>query len=181
MAQLQGTTITGDFTINSGGKLVDSGSSWAPWYKMSHCDCHSGLDGKSDCLGTGYPWLHIRTPIPGDNTYSGIEWTPYMLEVVGYHTYSGERFHDHKWVINTTDQNAFNANLISEAGATAISDYNVYRSASTYGGKKRVVVVVPKISCCCTGYLWIRYSTVTQYRADYPYATSMFNSTTVGY
>jgi hypothetical protein len=40
---------------------------------------------------------------------------------------------------------------------------------------------VPKVACCCTGFLWIRWSISSQYRNDNAWATQHFNSTTVGY
>ena len=183
MATLQATTINGDLQA-SNGKVYDSGSSFTPWYKLNHCDCHSLIDGRSDCLGTGYPYLHVRTPIPADNTTSGIGWMPAMLELVGYHTYSGEKFHNHKWVLNTRgDNNGFSATELSHQATSAgfSSSYNVYRSASTYGGLKRVVMVMPKVACCCTGFLWVRWSISSQYRNHHAWATQMFNSTNTGY
>jgi hypothetical protein len=188
MANLQATTVNGNFTANS-GKVFDSGSAFTPWYKLSHCDCSSDPTGNSDCLGTGHPYLHVRTPIPADNTHSGIGWIPMMFEVVGYHTYSGERFHNHKWVVNIRgDNNGFSAtqlsnqNNVNDAGnSIGWTGYNLYRSASSYGSKKRVVLVVPKVNCCCTGFLWVRWSVTQQYRNDHAWATQHFNSTTVGY
>lgn len=188
MANLQATTVNGNFTTDS-GKVFDSGSSFTPWYKLNHCDCSSDPNGASDCLGTGHPYLHVRTPIPADNTHSGIGWLPMLFEVVGYHTYSGERFHNHKWVVNVRgDNNGFSAtqlsnqnNVDNSGNSIGWTGYNLYRSASTYNSKKRIVLVVPKVSCCCTGFLWVRWSVSAQYRNDHAWATQHFNSTTVGY
>jgi hypothetical protein len=78
--------------------------------------------------------------------------------------------------------NGFTATQLSnQATALGWTGYNLYRSASSYGSKKRVVLVVPKVACCCTGFLWIRWSISSQYRNDNAWATQHFNSTTVGY
>lgn len=173
MATLQQTTINTGLKTTS--FMRDTGSDISEWYKLSNCDCHSGVDGRSDCVGNGHPWLHVRTPWPADNT-SISSWNPYIIEVVGFHSYSGEKFHDWKGVVNTDNNNNFyGANVRSNTGNDSA---HFYRSSNTYGGYRRLVVVVEKISCCCAGSLWIRARQNSGFRADYAWATKMWSSQT---
>ena len=48
----------------------------------------------------------------------------------------------------------------------------VYRSDNTYGGSRRMCFAIGKISCCCTGNLWVRIWTNSGYRSAYPWATT---------
>lgn len=175
MAVLQSTTINTGLTTTSFAH--DTGADISEWYKLNNCDCHSGLDGRSDCLGNGYPWLHIRTPWPADAA-AGLGWNPYMIEVVGYHTYSGEKFHDWKGIVNTTGDGNDTFYSPTIRSNTGNSSAHFYRSVNTYGGFRRLVVVVEKISCCCTGFLWIRARQNSGFRANFPWATTMWSTQT---
>lgn len=173
MATLQTTTINTGLTVTD--FMRDTASDISEWHKLSQCDCHSGVDGRSDCLGNGYGWLHIRTPWPADNSAIS-SWNPYMIEVMGYHTYSGEKFHDWKGVVNTDASNNFYAaNVRSNTGND--SAY-FYRSSNTYGGYRRLVIVVEKVGYCGTGYVWIRCRKNSGFRADYAWATTMWSTQT---
>lgn len=164
------TTINGNFTSSTA--ILDGQSDMTEWTQLNHCVCPSS-DGTSDCLGNGRAYLHVRTPIPADNGASGIGWGPYILEVVGYHSYSGERWHDFKAIVNTSGytDNSFYGSQIKVNTGNASSNPYVYRSSSTYGGYRRMCFAVGKISCCCTGNLWVRIWTNSGYRADYAWAT----------
>lgn len=164
------TTINGDFSSSTA--ILDGQSDMTEWYNLNHCVCPAP-DGTSDCLGTGRAYLHVRTPIPADNTAGGIGWGPYILEVLGYHTYSGERFHDFKAVVNTSgDNNSFYGSQIRVNTGNAASEPYVYRSTNTYGGFRRMCFAVGKVSCCCTGNLWVRIWTNSGYRENFAWATT---------
>ena len=180
MANLQATTVAGNVTGTS--YILDNSTDISEWYKLSHCICPGS--GPSDCLGTGLAYLHVRTPLP-TTIAEGMGWNPYMLEVVGYHTYSAECFHDFRAIVNTNgydDTWYGNQVRINRSGAgglmTPASSPYVYRSASTYGGKTRLCFAVRKYSCCCTGYLWVRWWTNAGKRADYSWATFHSDSQT---
>ena len=183
MASLQSSTISGNLT--GANYILDNSTDMSEWYILSHCIC----DGSqiSDCLGTGHPWLHVRTPLP-TKIADGMGWNPYIIEVVGYHTYSAECFHDFKAIVNTNgydDTFYGSAVRINRSGAggamTPASSPYVYESSTTYGGKKRLCFAVRKISCCCTGYLWVRWWTNAGKRTDYSWATFHSNSGTTAY
>ncbi len=168
MANLQATTVNGNVSATA---LLDSQADISEWQQIGHCVC----DGSSisDCLGTGHPWLHVRTPWPV-NSSAGMGWNPYMLEVVGYHSYSGECFHDWVAVVNTngyTEDGFYGSNIRINRSTTA-SDPYVYASANAYGGYKRMCFSMRKISCCCTGNFWVRVrQNGLAYRTQYPWAT----------
>jgi hypothetical protein len=169
MANLQATTVSGD--VRGQSFLLDGQADMSEWYQLNHCVCPSS-DGTSDCIGNGRAFLHVRTPIPADAP-AGLGWNPYILEVVGYHTYSGEYFHDFKAVVNTTgdgNDSFYGSNIKTNKGNSGSNPY-VYRSSSTYGGYRRLCFAVGKISCCCTGNLWVRWWTNSGYRSNYPWAT----------
>lgn len=174
MANLVSSTFSGNLTGAS--FVLDGQSDMSEWYKLSHCICDGSAN--SDCLGTGYAYLHVRTPIP-TKIADGMGWNPYILEVTGYHTYSGEYFHNFKAVVNTNGYNDdfYGSNVVINRGNAASSPY-VYESASTYGGKKRLCFAVGKVSCCCTGYLWVRWWTNAGKRTDYSWGTFHANSNT---
>jgi hypothetical protein len=96
-----------------------------------------------------------------------------MLEVVGYHSYSGERWHDFKAIVNTTGDgnNTWYGSQIRVNTGNAASNPYVYRSTSTYGGYRRMCFAIGKISCCCTGNLWVRVWTNSGFRSQYAWAT----------
>ena len=168
MASLVDTTVNGDLNIN-GNTYRTGGSNITPWQQLSHCVCPSS-DGTSDCIGNGRAYLHVRTPLPADNVVMG--WNPIILEVVGYHTYSGENVHDFKALLNTNgyDNSWYGSQIKTNSSLTGSNPY-VYRSTNTYGGYTRVCFAVNKISCCCTGNLWVRWWNNTSYFTDYPWAT----------
>ena len=170
MATLQSSSVG---TLRVTGHLHDTQSNASEWIKLSHCVCPAP-DGTSDCIGNGRAYLHVRTPIPADATIGGIGWIPYMLEVTGYHTYSGERFHDFRAIANTTGDgnNNWYGSQVRVNRGNANSNPYVYRSSSTYGGYRRMCFAVGKVSCCCTGYLWIKFWYQRGYKANFPFATT---------
>ena len=164
------TTVNGNFTSNTA--LIDGQSDMTEWQQLSHCVCPAA-DGTSDCIGNGRAYLHVRTPWPADAP-AGVGWAPYMLEVVGYHSYSGERWHDFKAIVNTTGDgnNTWYGSQIRVNTGNAASNPYVYRSTSTYGGYRRMCFAIGKISCCCTGNLWVRIWTNSGFRSSYAWATT---------
>jgi hypothetical protein len=168
MANLQATTVSGAISATS---IIDTQTDSSGWYKLGHCVC----DGSSisDCLGTGHPWLHVRTPWP-INSSAGMGWNPYMLRVVGYHTYSGECFHDWTAIINTngsTEDGFYGSNIRIDRSLTDSSPY-VYASTNTYGGYKRMCFSMRKLTCCCTGFFWVNVmQNGVSYRDQHPWAT----------
>ena len=180
MATLSSSTVAGN--VSGASYILDSSTDMSEWYKLSHCICDGSA--YSDCLGTGYSYLHVRTPLP-TKIADGMGWNPYIIEVVGYHTYSAECFHDFKAIVNTNgyDDTFYGTQVrINRSGAgglmTPASSPYVYESASTYGGKKRLCFAVRKIACCCTGYIWVRWWTNAGKRTDYSWATFHSNSQT---
>jgi hypothetical protein len=171
------TTINGNFTSSTA--ILDGQSDMTEWYQLSHCVCPSS-DGTSDCIGNGRAFLHVRTPIPTEQASVG--WAPYLLEVVGYHTYSGERWHDFKAIVNTAFDNgaggigSFYGSYIRVNTGNANSQPYVYRSAGTYGGSRRMCFAIGKVSCCCTGNLWVRIWQNGGFRAAHPWATETANT-----
>lgn len=169
MANLRQTTA-GKTTVT--GAVLPSQINSSEWIKLSHCVCPAP-DGTSDCIGNGRPYLHVRTPIPADNAAGNIGWIPWLLEVTGYHTYSGERFHDFKAVVNNNGyDDSFYGSQVRVNRGNGNSQPYVYRSSSTYGGYRRLCFAVGKISCCCTGYLWVRAWYQLTHRISYPWATT---------
>jgi hypothetical protein len=168
MATLTNLTVNGNLT---GADYVrDINSDISEWQKISHCICDGSA--YSDCLGTGYPYLHVRTPWSAED-FGGMGWNPYMFEVVGYHTYSGEYWHDFRAIVNTTGDgnNSFYGSQVRVNRGNANSSPVVYRSTNTYGGHRRLCFSVGKMSCCCTGYFWARAWTNAGGRTSYPWAT----------
>lgn len=168
MATLQATSV-GTLRVEN-GHLHDKQTNTSEWIKFNHCVCPAP-DGTSDCIGNGRAYLHVRTPIPADNSAGGIGWIPYMLEVTGYHTYSGERFHDFRAIVNNNGyDNGFYGSQVRVDRGNANSNPYIYRSNSTYGGYRRLCFAVGKVSCCCTGWLWIKFWYQRNYKANYPFA-----------
>jgi hypothetical protein len=167
------TTIAGDLTNSSA--ILDGQSDTTEWYQLNHCVCPAA-DGTSDCIGNGRAFLHVRTPWPTEQ--SAVGWAPYLLEVVGYHTYSGERFHDFKAIVNTAfDSGAggigsFYGSYVRVNTGNAASQPYVYRSDNSYGGSRRMCFAIGKVSCCCTGNLWVRIWTNSGFRSNFAWATT---------
>lgn len=173
MASLQSTTVNGLLTVT--GNTVRSGNSnITPWTQLYHC---ADADSTAECNPTySCGWLHVRTPIPADNVAMG--WNPIILEVVGYHTYSGEYVEDFKALLNTNGyNNDWYGSQIKVNDSYQTTPF-VYRSTSTYGGYTRVCFAVQKIGCCCTGNLWVRWWNRSDLWQDYPWATTARNSNT---
>ena len=169
------TKITGDLTNSTA--IIDGQSDSTEWYQLSHCVCPSS-DGTSDCIGNGRAYLHVRTPYPADNA-AGIGWNPYLLEVVGYHSYSGERWHDFKAIVNNNGyDNTFYGSQIRVNTGNSNSNPYVYRSSATYGGYTRMCFAIGKISCCCTGNLWVRMWNMGGFRTSYAWATETADTNT---
>lgn len=181
MAALTNTTVLTN--ISGASYILDSPTDMSEWYKLSHCVCPGS--GPSDCLGNGLAYLHVRTPVPADAS-GGMGWNPYVLEVTGYHTYSAECFHDFKAVVNTTGDgnntwygSQVRINRTGAGGAMSpASNPYVYRSATTYGGYSRMCFAVRKTSCCCTGYIWVRWWTNAGTRTSFSWGTFHSDSQT---
>lgn len=176
MANLVTTTVNGNVSATT---ILDTQSDTSEWYKLGHCVCDGSA--YSDCLGTGYNYLHVRTPWP-INSSAGMGWNPYILEVVGYHTYSGERFHDWVAVVNTNGytETGFYGSYVRINRSLTTSDPYVYASSNNYGGYQRMCFSMLKVSCCCTGFFWVRVrqNGAGGYRTQYPWATFHNNSQT---
>ena len=182
MANLQGTSVSGNLQVN--GYIRRAGEEdVSPWWFASHC---ANATTTAECDPTyACGRLHVRTPLPAD--ISSMGWNPIILEVVGYHSYSGERTSSWKALLNVNGStNAWYGSQImvdstaagnspdpSITGGNAADPY-VYRSANTYGGKQRVCFAVNKIGCCCTGYIWVRWFNGSQWFNDYPWSTVGF-------
>lgn len=156
MASLQGTTVNGLLTI-TGSAVLSGNSNIAPWTQLGHCaDPYGGR-------------LHVRTPIPGN----ALGWNPFILEVHGTHTYSGEVVEDFKAVLNVNGSQGspsgwYGSQVFSNNGTNA-APY-VYLSNSTYGGEHRVCFSVNAITCCCAGTIYVRWMNGAGYFDSYPYA-----------
>jgi hypothetical protein len=166
MASLQGTSSG---TLTATGGVYRAGANMSPWYRIYHCA--DGTDTNPVYAGG---WLHIRTPLPATNAASGIGWNPNIVEVAGFHTYGGEVTHDFKAITNNSgysDNTWYGSQIRSDAGNDVANGKIVYQSAVAYGNYKRVCIAVPKIGCCCVGWIWIRWWNNSGYRADYSWAT----------
>lgn len=164
MASLQDTTVNGLLTI-TGNTVLTGNSNVSPWQQLSHCPTQYSVANNR---------LHVRTPIPG----GALGWNPFILEVVGYHSYSGEVFEDFKAVLNINGgQGApsgwYGSQIFSNNG-TNTSPY-VYLSNNTYGGEYRVCFSTNMISCCCTGNIWARWYNGASYWDSYPWATASYS------
>lgn len=164
MASLQGTTVNGLLTVT--GQTVGTGNSnVAPWVQLSHCPTQYTVANNR---------LHVRTPIPGN----ALGWNPFILEVVGYHSYSGEVFEDFKAVINVNGSqgspNGWYGSQIFANNGTNTAPY-VYLSANTYGGEHRVCFSTNMITCCCTGNIWARWFNGAGYYNSFAWATASSN------
>jgi hypothetical protein len=180
MAILTTTSVNG--IISATGGVFPQGDGMTPWYRLYHCADATSTAICNPVFSCG--WLHIRTPIPADagsGEFSGsptgtVGWNPSVLEVMGFHTYSGEHTHNFRAIVNTRGDgsNTFDVTIHSNVGSN--SNPSVYRSNSTYGGKRRVCIAVNKIGCCCVGWIWVRWRANTFARADHPWATGANSS-----
>lgn len=163
MASLTNTSINGIIRARDG--VYPAGSNVTPWYRIYHCA--DGTDTNPVYAGG---WLHIRTPLPATNAAPGMGWNPSIVEVVGFHTYDGGYTHDFKTVINSSgySDNSWYSNTTVNVGNT--TPY-VYRSSGTYGSYQRVCIAVPKVGCCCVGWIWVRWWGNSGYRDNYAWAT----------
>jgi len=173
MAQLQTTQVNGLLTVN-GGMHRSGNSDMTEWFRIYHC-----VDATSTAICNptySCGWIHVRTPIPAD--VDGIGWNPIILEVKGFHTYSGESTHDFKALLNINGYNNafFGSQIFANNGVS--SDPYVYRSSSTYGGRQRICFSMRKIGCCCVGWFWVRWWNRSDHRTSFPFATAAHNSQT---
>lgn len=173
MASLQNLTVNGSITATSG--VYRAGGNQTPWYRIQHC---ADATSTSICNPTySCGWIHIRTPLPATNEASGIGWNPNIIEVVGFHSYDGNYTHDFKALVNNSGyaDNAWFGNQI-RANQSNHSTMVVYQSSSAYGGYKRVCIALPKVGCCCQGWLWVRWWNNSGYRANYPWGVTANSS-----
>jgi hypothetical protein len=164
MASLQPTTVNGVLTI-TGNTVLTGNSNISPWQQLSHCPTQYSVANNR---------FHVRTPIPG----SGLSWNPWILEVHGYHSYSGEVVEDFKAVVNVNGSQGspsgwYGSQIFSNNG-TNTAPY-VYLSNSTYGGEHRVCFSVNMITCCCTGNIWVRWMNGASSWNSFAYATASSN------
>ena len=178
MASLTNLTVNGNLIVTS--DFNEGQTDMTEWTKLGHCVCEGEAPTPSDCRGTGLPYLHVRTPIPAD--YSVVGWIPMQLEVVGYHTYSGEKFHDFTAIMNVNGyDNGWYGSQIKINRGNAASEPFVYRSTNSYGGIRRVCFSVAKMNYCGTGFLWARWRTMSGYKGAYPWATYHTSDSTTPY
>lgn len=169
MADLKLSSISG--TVSVSGGIYPSVSDVTPWYRLYHCA--DGTDTSPVWAGT---WLHIRTPLPATNAASGSGWNPSIVEVMGFHTYSGDWTHDFKAIINSSgyaDNTWYGSQIRCNAGNDTATENLpfVYRSINQYGGYERVCIAVKKVGCCCVGWIWIRWWNNTNWFENYAWAT----------
>jgi hypothetical protein len=164
--------------LKSTGNVWPAGSNQTPWYRLYHC-----ADGTDTTPAYAGGWLHIRTPYPATNAASGIGWNPNIVEVVGFHTYSGEYTHDFKAIVNNSgySDNTWYGSQIKVNKGNDSSTPVVYQSSSQYGGYQRVCIAVQKNGCCCVGWIWIRFWNNSGYWNSYPWATVGRASSTAYY
>lgn len=162
MAVLTSTTVNG--TLSASGGILNSGQDFTPWYRIYHC-----ADAPDTNPAYAAGWIHVRTPLPAES--SAFSYIPSLLEVKGFHTYSGEHTHYWKAVVNVTDTNVFQANVRVNAGNTT-GGPRVYRSNNTYGSYRRVCFAMQKIGCCCVGWFWVRWRMNSSWFTNHPWATT---------
>jgi len=162
MQSSSGLVINGGITATGG--LHMSGNAVSPWYRLYHC-----ADAPDASPAYSASYLHVRTPFPIEWTLAGA-FDPSILEVVGFHTYSGEYRHDFKATINVaSSSNNLTANVLSDTGNSYI---RIYASDNTYGGYKRLCFAVNKLGCCCVGWIWIRFWNKSNLWNHYAWATT---------
>jgi hypothetical protein len=97
-----------------------------------------------------------------------------MLEVIGFHTYSGEYTHYFKAIVNVDSGNGVQVNKRIDLGNEDVKA-RVYRSSSQYGGRNRWCFSMRKVGCCCVGWFWVRWRMNSGYFEDYPWATLAYS------
>lgn len=169
MADFQNTSSNAELTVNGYGVRQGGNSDVTPWKYLHHC---ANATSTSICNPTyACGRFHVRTPLPADTSSMG--WNPIVLHVVGYHSYSGERFSDWKALLNVdgSNNNWYGSQIFSNRGNSSYpSDPYVYRSNGTYGGKQRVCFAVNKLGCCCNGWIWVRWFHRSSFFNDHPWA-----------
>ena len=171
MATLSSISASGN--IQTGG-ILSTAQDYTPWYRIYHC---ADTDSTSICdpvYSCGY--IHIRTPLPADSS-SGVTYLPSMLEVMGFHTYSGDYTHYFKCIVNVDSGNSFTANMRINIGNETAGN-RVYRSDNTYGGKRRVCFSMYKVSCCCAGWMWVRWRINSSFFNDYAWGVTAYSDGT---
>jgi hypothetical protein len=173
VASLQSSTVNG--IINATTGVYAAGGNTSPWYRMYHC---ADATSTSICNPTySCGWLHIRTPLPATQAAGGIGWNPNIVEVVGFHTYSGEVTHDFRAIVNNSgDANDSWFGSQIRSNQSNHSSAVVYQSSSAYGGFRRVCIALPKIGCCCVGWVWVRWWNNSGYRANFAWAVGANSS-----
>lgn len=164
MAVLTDLSINGELRASS---ILNTGQDYTPWYRIYHCVDSTDTSICNPTYSCGY--IHVRTPLPADYN-SGVTHIPSLLEVMGFHTYSGEYTHYFKAVVNVDSGNNFQANKRIDIGNEDVKA-RVYRSSSQYGGKNRVCFSMRKYPCCCVGWFWVRWRMNAGFFEDYPWAT----------
>jgi hypothetical protein len=166
MASFVSTTVTGNLTTTYGIRRVDSDMS--NWYQFFHC---ADAPDVSPSYAAG--WIHVRTPIPATVSGGLIANIPVVIEVSGYHTYSGEYTHNFKLIITVNSGDTMNAvvrgNLGNDNPSTQL---RAYQSSSLYGGTKRLCFAMPKMGCCCNGWFWVRFRGYSSFANSFPFATT---------
>jgi hypothetical protein len=156
MASLQGTTFVGTTEVLASEVYV-SGSGMTPWKTIFMCP---GGEGNNQA------WIHIRTPLPATNASSGSGWNPSIVEVKGYHSYSASYGYDFQAVINSAGDgsNAWYGSQIrinrGNTGGTQNPSGTlpvIYKSTSPYNSYERVCIALPRTTCCCNGWSWVRW------------------------
>lgn len=164
MASLQQSSVSGLLTI-TGSTVLTGNTNISPWVQFSHCPTQYNVANNR---------LHVRTPIPS----TAIGYNPFILEVVGYHSYSGEVFEDFKAVVNMNgngvDPGQWNGSRIFSDNGNNAAPY-VYLSANQHGGAYRVCFSTNMITCCCTGNMWARWYNGASYWNSYPWAVASYS------
>ena len=178
MANLQATTFAGTGEVIT-SELYVSGSGMSPWKTIYMCPGGTGNNAA---------WLHIRTPVPATNANSGSTWNPSIIEVKGYHSYFGSFTYDFQAVINSDGStNNFRTNIRVNQGNTGGAasptgtDPVVYKSTNTYNSYERVCIALPKSTCCCNGWSWVRFWNNTGVLDQIAYATTGTSSSSNAY
>ncbi len=170
MAVLSSLSANGTLTASS---IVNTAQDYTPWYRIYHCVDATDTSICNPVYSCGYS--HVRTPLPADT--NGPTYIPTMLEVIGFHTYSGEYTHYFKSIINVDTSNNFQANTRINLGNEDVAP-RVYRSDGTYGGKRRVCFAMRKYGCCCVGWFWVRWRMNAGYFDDYAWGHAAYNNST---
>lgn len=180
MANLQATTFTGTGEVIASEVYV-SGSGMTPWKTIFMCPGGTG---------NSAPWIHIRTPLPATNASSGSGWNPSIVEVKGYHSYFGTYTYDFQAVINSSgyaDNNWYGSQIKVNRGNTGGTQNPsgtaplIYKSTSTYNSYERVCIALPRSTCCCNGWSWVRWWNNTNILDTVAWATTGTSSSANAY